>query len=192
MVARAFCYLFVTLTSIAMSLTDTQIRNVALPESGQITLWDKTVPGLGVRVTPTGTKTFSLLYRINGRMRRATLGRYPIVRLTEARDRARSHLYQASGGTDPLAATRSHTAAPNPLTFAMTVDRYIEKYARPHTKSWAETKRLLDREFLPQWQNIPLSTISKQDIIQVIDQIVDRGSPSAARHAFAAIRGFFN
>jgi hypothetical protein len=171
-----------------MSLTDPKIRHVAPPESGQITIWDKTVPGLGVRITPKGTKTFSLLYRINGRMRRATLGRYPIVTLAEARERARNYLNQVSGGVDPLA--NQSPGGPDP--FEMIVEKYIEKYARPHTKSWAETKRLLDREFVGQWRDTSVSAITKQHVIQVIDRIVDRGSPSAARHAFAAIRGLFN
>jgi integrase len=51
---------------------------------------------------------------------------------------------------------------------------------------------LLEREFVRQWQEMPVAAITKQHVIQAIDQIVDRGSPSAARHAFAAIRGPFN
>ena len=175
-----------------MGLTDTQIRNLALPEGGQVTIWDKTVPGLGLRVTPKGTKTFSLLYRIDGRMRRATLGRYPIVKLAEARERARGYLNQVSSGVDPLADHLTNGVAIEPLTFATAVEKYIERYARPHTKSWAETKRLLEREFVSHWRDVPMSAIAKQHVIEVIEQIVDRGSPSAARHAFAAIRGFFN
>jgi hypothetical protein len=171
-----------------MSLTETKIRHVAPPEGGQITIWDKALPGFGVRITPKGTKTFALLYRINGRMRRATLGRYPIVTLAEARERARNYLNQVSGGVDPLAAQPSS----GPDLFEKIVEKYIEKYARPHTKSWAETKRLLDREFGRRWQGVPVTAITKQHVMQVIVRIVDRGSPSAARHAFAAIRGLFN
>ena len=68
-------------------LTDLLIKT-AKPETmqSQSDFWDTTVTGLSVRVTPSGTKTFSFKFRGNdGKERRIKLGRYPELTLAEAR-----------------------------------------------------------------------------------------------------------
>jgi integrase len=55
-----------------------------------------------------------------------------------------------------------------------------------------ECERLFDREILPRWRNRRLNEISKQDVLDLLDEIVDRGAPTTANHAFAWLRHFFN
>ena len=54
-------------------LTDTELRNLAVPPSGQVQYPDGKVPGFGIRVTAAGLKTFYFVYRFQGRSRRMTL-----------------------------------------------------------------------------------------------------------------------
>lgn len=54
---------------------------------------DELIPGLVLRISTSGTKTFCLHKRINGKMRRLTIGRFGVVSLAEARERARQLLY---------------------------------------------------------------------------------------------------
>ncbi|MCH8239537.1 MAG: DUF4102 domain-containing protein [Proteobacteria bacterium] len=65
-------------------LTDVSIRNLK-PKKARFEIWDEKLPSFGVRVNPTGTKTFVLLYRLNRHLKRYTIGRYPILTVREAR-----------------------------------------------------------------------------------------------------------
>ena len=60
-------------------------------------LWDSTVKGLGLRITPKGVKSYILNYRINSRERRATIARASEISLKIARERAGGSTRCASG-----------------------------------------------------------------------------------------------
>lgn len=66
--------------------------------------------GLYVAVSPTGLKTWRLDYRIAGKRKTLTIGRYPEVGLAEARRRASEARDQATDGTDPSQAKREAKA----------------------------------------------------------------------------------
>ena len=72
------------------------------------------------------------------------------------------------------------------------MDEFIAKYAKRKTRSWHETERLLTREFARPWKHLLVGQISRRDVIKILDDIVARGSPSAANHAFAAVRKLFS
>jgi hypothetical protein len=57
------------------------------PAAGQIDYWDAQTPGFGVRVTATGRKSWIVMYRHLGRLRRHTLGTYPALGLADARQK---------------------------------------------------------------------------------------------------------
>ena len=63
--------------------TDMMVRKLVPIGRDRVEVWDGRVPGFGLRVAPTGTKTFILVYRHRGRTRRLTLGRYPFLPVTE-------------------------------------------------------------------------------------------------------------
>src|SRR5215204_4826146 len=54
--------------------------------------FDRRMPGLVLRVSAGGTKSWNAVYRHHGRSRRLTIGRYPIIALDDARNRAREAL----------------------------------------------------------------------------------------------------
>ena len=107
-------------------LTERLIRD-AKPEPKTRILWDGKVRGLGVRITPGGAKAFILNYRVAGRERRATLGRYPAIGLRAARERAGVELAGIRAGeTDPLTRQRAEREAP---TVTDGLDRFFNEYA---------------------------------------------------------------
>ncbi len=132
------------------NLTDLTIRSLAAPPGNRIEVWDSKIPGFGVRVSPIGTKTFVLFYHLNGRKTRLSLGRFPHIKLAEARAKAHAILGQVSDGTDP----RQHdTHSSNKLRFEHVVEEFIAKHCAVHNrKSTAkETARLLRVCFARQW-----------------------------------------
>ena len=52
-----------------------QVRDIKLPDAGQVEHWDKSTPGLCIRAGRTA-KSFVFFYRYDGHQRRETLGRY--------------------------------------------------------------------------------------------------------------------
>ena len=175
-------------------LTDVCLRKMRTPEQAQIDIWDRLIPGFGVRCTQAGTKTFVLVYRTRGKKwRRMSLGRYPTVTLAEARKRAVAALREISGGRDPQAAKgTTRTAAPG--SFGATVETFVAEYCKQQNRASTamETERILRSVFVPVWEKRSVADITKFDVLEVLKGIMKRGKPSAARHAFAAVRKFFN
>ena len=132
-----------------------------------------------------------LLYRFRRRSRRLTLGRYPALSLAEARGEARKALALLASGVDPRGANEPER---NPEVFATLVDEFVETHCKRHNRATTAvgTERILRVHFMPSWSKRDLSDIRKADVLRIIDGIVNRNTPSAANHAFVAIRTFFN
>src|SRR5688572_12103265 len=90
------------------------IRRISPLQSGRLELADELCPGLVLRITEQGSKSFSVIYHVAGEggvsasgrllagvQHRVTLGRYPIVDLGRAREQARGIPISASEGKDP-------------------------------------------------------------------------------------------
>ena len=60
----------------------------AKPRTSEYTLWDGALAHFGVRVQPSGVRSFIVQVRVNGRMRKFTLGRFPDTGLADARKEA--------------------------------------------------------------------------------------------------------
>jgi integrase len=104
------------------------------PESGQTFLWDGEIRGFGLRVVPSGLKTFIVQYRnLEGRTRRMMIGRYGIMTVEQARDKAKVTLGAVAGGSDPAASIASLREA---ITVGEVCDWYLDA---------AEAGRILGR-----------------------------------------------
>jgi hypothetical protein len=97
------------------------------PRAGaQYVAWDSSVPGFGVRVSPAGTKTFILKYRLkSGRVRWKTIGRVDDLTLVEARNRAIDDRGLVARGKDPSA---ENDRARGAITVADAAGRFLTDY----------------------------------------------------------------
>jgi integrase len=152
-------------------LTDLSIR--ALSSERRVDYWDTKTPGFGIRVGPRG-KTFILK---QGGTRR-TVGAYPAVTLQEARKKA--FAFKAEG--TPAASAN--------LTFKAAYDKFADQHIpkkKPRTQY--DYKRVLDKYFLPELENIRLSKITYDRIIKITDVLAD--VPYEQAHVLAVARCFF-
>jgi integrase len=101
-------------------------------------LWDGELRGFGVRVKPSGTKTFMIQYRnLEGRTRRCVIGQYGVLTVEQARDRAQKKLAAVIDGADPSA---ERHAIRQDLTISALCDWYLTE---------AEAGRLIGRNRRP-------------------------------------------
>ena len=175
----------------AEALTDLAIRGLKPDPLSRFEVFDSKVPGFGVRVFPSGIKSFILLYRHNGRPRRLTIGRYPVLSLAEARRMANAALGELAHGADPQ---KLKAEVPTRNDVAATVDRFVETHCSRHNRRRTadETARILRVHVVKPWGRRSLPEISRGDIIGVLDAMVSSGKPIAANRTLAAIRKLFN
>ncbi|NCC85623.1 MAG: DUF4102 domain-containing protein [Clostridia bacterium] len=141
--------------------------------------------GLHIRVSPSGNKAWVLLYRQNGKMRRTTLGNYPVVSLAAARMKAAEIRLRIKAGEDPDPEATANRNAP---TVAEFVEEYLERWARPHKKTWTEDQRILEKEFIPTIGKVKMTKLTRRDIVAALDKIRDRGAHVQANRALAVFR----
>ena len=171
-----------------VTLTDRVVRQ-AKARGARVEISDAVLPGLYLIVQPTGAKSWAVRYRIGRRTRKLTLaGRYPVLSLAKAREAGRAALESVSAGKDPAAAKRAGTPAND--TLAAYVTLYREKHVstvRPGTAT--NINRELER-MQAEWPGRSLRSISKKDVVAVIDKAMERG-PSAGVTAWKIAKAFF-
>jgi len=177
------------------SLTELFVARVKPPAQGRVEYFDAAFPGLALRVTANGSKSWCTFYRFNGRLRRFTIGAYPAIKPAQARREAAAALDRARGGIDPAVEKRARRYARDPQadTFGALVQDYLERYARKNTApgTFKETKRVLESRDLAAWHNRPILDISRRDVIDVIDNIAKRAEVQANR-TLARLRALLN
>lgn len=119
-------------------LTMRTVELFAPPAEKQVVLWDSDIKGFGVRVLPSGLKTFVVQYRNReGTKRRINLGRHGIITVEQARDLAKIKLGAVAAGDDPAEKVDQNRSG-------MTVSDLCDWYLRE-----AEAGRLLGRRRKP-------------------------------------------
>jgi hypothetical protein len=144
------------------------------PTPGKRVEWfDEDVPGLALRVTETGAKSWTILYRHRARLRRMTLGTTSVLSLAKTRERARDELYAARNGADPATDKQAGRTVESIGDLA---EKYLEKWAKPRKKSWKADKNLLDRRVLPKWRHRAIKDITRQDVRLLVEGVADAGA----------------
>lgn len=166
--------------------SDLQISKLK-PTIAQYEVRDSKISGLTLRVSPKGKKTFYYNYRFSRQKHRRVIGEHPYVTLSQARDEAHRLKAALVAGHDPKQKSRQAYTA-NDKLYAKVAAEYIERYAKKRTRSWKETERILIRQIAPYFPELSVDHLSRKAIKSVLSDIEEKKGPSAANHAFAAIR----
>lgn len=169
------------------SLTDGFVRALKAP-GGRTEVGDAGCRGLSLRCTPAGVKTWTFAYKLNGRMRRITLGEYPALGLSEARGQADARRAQRQGGKDPRAQQDAERAAQaqSTLTFAELCERYIEQVKDRGKISWKTDEGYLKRP-KAKFGKRPVVSLAKRELMDFFESIA-RTSKSSANRTQSTVR----
>ncbi len=173
-----------------MNFTDRTVANLKPKGQKQVDYFDAATRGFGLRVSPGGTKTWFVKYVFDSVQRRDRLGDYPAVKLAEARTMALDIKHKLAHDIDPRVERRMARAKRRDI-FAGVADEFIERYASMNRRGW-EAAQIIQRELLPLWGDRAIANITRRDVIEVLDGVMDRGTPYAANRLLAVIRKLFN
>ncbi len=162
-------------------LTDTALKNLK-PKGKPYKVSDR--DGMYVLVAPSGTVTFRLDYRLNGRRETVTLGQYGPAALSLARarektiDARRAVMEGNSPAHEKQRAKRRIKEAKN---FGEFGERWL-KDAPMADSTRAMRRAIFERELLPVCKNRLLHEVTPDDLRALCAKIVDRGAPATAIH----------
>jgi integrase len=174
------------------SLTDRKLKSLKRDTKREDTLghydtWDAVVPGLGVRTSATGRKTFVLMARFPGSKNptRRALGTYGALTLEQAREKARCWLELIRKGIDPAVAEderRQAALRQQANTFASVAEDYLRLQVvgsdpdKPRQRKGWEVARDFRRVFVALWGERPVTSISRREVLTLIEGIRDHGT----------------
>ena len=165
----------------------------ALPTSSKDTVyWDQGCPGFGVKVTPRGRKVFVVLYRVAGagtRVRKYTIGPYGRVTLHQARIAAQRVFMARLEGRDPAAEKLNARRRFVVDRIDDVVETYIADYVSK-TRGAREISSLLRREIVANWGPRSVHEIKKREVIDLVMEVVGRGTPAAANKLLKVTKAF--
>jgi len=173
----------------AIQLTDRAVAALKTEEVQQ-EFYDAIITGLVVRVGKGGAKTFLVRYRSGGKLRRHPIGRYPVISLAKAREKAKQVLGDAQQGKDPEAERQLRKS--NDVTFGALCTEVLDAKTDWRGPTRKERTRIIDTELRPAWGTRPAASITRRDVVQLIEGIQKRGARVMANRTLAAIRMIFN
>ena len=162
-----------------------RLARESAPGAKDAFLFDRSLPGFGLRIHPSGRKVWIVQARIEGRSRRIVIARHGEIELAEARRRARGMLARIRAGENPADDIRREKETPTLRAFA---DEYLRR-SDPHWKpSGRKTVRIyLKARILPAFGRMPLDRIGPEDVAAWFDA-ASRDRPGAANRAFEILR----
>lgn len=177
-----------------MRITKGFVDKVPLPQMGpdgkptQAFYRDSTISGFGLRVTSGGAKSFIVEKRVDGRVKRKTLGRYGNLTVEQAKKEAMKFLGKVATGIDPIREVSEKRAQRITLSDAFMDYLATRKNLKPNTLN--DYKRSMS-EMFKDWQTKALSDISRDMVITRHAEYGAR-SPARADNGMRILRAIFN
>ena len=177
------------------TLSDRLLRSLARPRTAPQEIWDQQLRGFGCRASKQGVVSFFAMRRPRGSAKsvRLKVGDFPAMSLVEARQRARALLTEMQDGVDPRARKAEEArlaAVERASTFGVVAEAFIARHVASK-RTAREIEARIRRELIPRWSDRPIASITRAEVIAMIEEIIDRGHPEAARQTLTYMRRLF-
>ena len=160
------------------------------PRSVDVFLWDAAQPGFGLRVMPSGVKSYVFRYRLHGRRWQVVIGLHGAPWTPEkARGEARILAGRVESGGNPAAERRESRKV---LTVRELMVLFLTEHAEakraPSTA--AEYRRIAEKLILPQLGRLRLDALTRDDVARLHHGM--RGTPYQANRVLAVLSKAMN
>ena len=190
------------------SFSTKRLEKLVPPLKGQSIFWDAKTPGLGLRITKNGVKSFILQSRLRGKTVRLTIGQFGAWDIQEAQAEARRLAVSIDRGIDPRIENIKNIAEKEQLALSIWLEyikqketRWSRRYYLDHIDMSRDGGELITRGlrrnqsnikeagFLRPLLNLPLSEITRDLLIRWIEK--ERNTrPLKTRLGLAMLRAF--
>lgn len=137
--------------------------------------------GLYLYVPVTGKKVWQLRYKLNGKEKVLTVGKYPLMSLQEARDKAWLAKKDVSVGVDPVKAKKLSV---KDNSFGSIYQEWYEHKKQVWSEVYStELSRMFQDDILPLIGGMEINEIEPMQILEVIRRFEDRGAMERANKA---------
>lgn len=173
-----------------IKLTKTMVDKLDhIPGKTQSFFRDDGLKGFGLRITPGGVKSFIVETRINGKVKRVTLGKYGKLTVEEARKQAKTLLGSVARGDDPL--SEKKTKKIHAMTLQQVLNDYLKARKDLKPRTLTDYQCVL-HEVAPDWLDKPLVTITREMIAKRHARHGQTNSKARANNAMRVLRAIFN
>ncbi len=140
-----------------------RIIDATEPQVTEFFLWDESIPGFGLRVMPSGRKSFVVQYRAGRRPRRMSLGPSTVLTCDQARTRAITIIAAVKNGEDPAAVRAANR---NAATVSDLAERFDKEHIAVRLKASTakEYRGNLRRFILPALGRLAVPEITRADV----------------------------
>jgi integrase len=160
----------------------------AKPESREYVLADAQLPGFGLRVRPSGARTYVFVYRNAGqKQRRYTIGKPSVFTLEQARKKAKDAAYAASNGSDPAATKIEARRTTVEAIYVQYDELRISQFSKGHS---VRVRGIFKNEVIPRIGSKPIGVVTRSDVRSVTDKKVADGKRNMANNIHRAISAF--
>lgn len=152
-------------------------------------VWDTQIAGFGIRILPSGAKTYQAQYRKGGRTRRVSVGRHGKITVDEARKLAKEIMGQVAKGENPAEEISQHRKAP---TVAALCERFFEAHVMERCKpsTQGEYRRAIDLFIVPAMGSFKVMDVERKDIAELHHKFRDK--PYQANRTLGVLSKMFN
>jgi len=150
-------------------------------------IWDDAVPGFGVRIYPTGKKSYVLSYRHHNRKSIMVVGSYSVLTVDAARNKAKAYLVDLNNGINPLHEKKKERQG---KLIKDLCKAYIERHA-VNKKSSADDISRIERFIVPEWGNLLVTSIKRADVAALHTKLGKHGHYQANR-VYSLLSKMFN
>ena len=173
-----------------LDLTQAFVKKTKVPESlNGIDHYDERMPGLLLKVLPSGRKTYYIRYKNPKKVNcQRKIGNAEILSLSQARALARRKLAEVAMGEDPFKDA--------PVNLSPTLEAFAENdyipYVKTYKKSWEMDISRIRNHLLPYFGTLRMKDIEKRDVVQLINDQLPDYKPGSINRVIILLRYMFN